>query len=360
MKFYRKARHSAPGPDGLPYGAWKAAGRTGARATQRGIKELMLGTPAPEDFNDSSGVFPAKGEADDDTALLKRRMAGDTRPLSCKNTVNKGMAATVNQQIMDPIARRAHPSQEGFTKGRQGHNNVAILDAASRIADLKSAAKEKPDLLQMPFLLLLDYAAAFPSIAHGFIFVVLEAVGASVQLLRFLRALYSSNRCFASFDGEQFFLYLIESGILQGCPLSGSLFVIAADPLLRMLEALFPNATIKAFADDLGGVFPSLRNITLLENTFKEFAQISGLHLKPAKSKILPLGREPTCENLDEVRATVRLLALAWGRIGVATAGEYLGFQVGQTGGTLVATVLPNRGRRDHSGTDIMFFLLFC
>ena len=166
-----------------------------------------------------------------------------------------------------------------------GLNNVTILDAASRIADLKSAAKEKPDLLQMPFLLLLDYAAAFPSIVHGFIFVVLEAVGASVQLMRFLRALYSNNRCFASFDGEQFFLYLIESGILQGCPLSGSLFVIAADPLLRMLEALFPNATIKAFADDLGGVFPSLRNITLLENTFKEFAQISGLHLKPVKSR---------------------------------------------------------------------------
>ena len=161
--------------------------------------------------------------------------------------------------------------------------------------------------------------------------------------MRFLRALYSNNRCFASFDGEQFFLYLIESGILQGCPLSGSLFVIAADPLLRMLEALFPNATIKAFADDLGGVFPSLRNITLLENTFKEFAQISGLHLKPAKSKILPLGREPTCENLDEVRATVRLLAPAWGSIGVATAGEYLGFQVGQTGGTLASWVKPAR-----------------
>lgn len=58
-----------------------------------------------------------------------------------KNTVNKGMTAIVNQQIQDPIARCAHHSQGGFTKGRNGLNNVAILDAASRIADMKPTAK---------------------------------------------------------------------------------------------------------------------------------------------------------------------------------------------------------------------------
>jgi hypothetical protein len=145
-EFFRKARHSAPGPDGLPYGAWKAPGKTGARATARGIEELMESEPAPADFNDSLGIFPAKGDADDDSKLMKRRQAEDTRPLSCKNTVNKGMAATVNRQMVDPIARNAHHSQEGFIKGRQGLNNVTTLDAASRVADLKAVTKKDPKL----------------------------------------------------------------------------------------------------------------------------------------------------------------------------------------------------------------------
>ena len=146
FEFYRKARHSAPGPDGLPYGAWKATGRIGARATARGIKQLMEGKPAPANFNNSLGIFPAKGEADDDSKLMKRRQAGDTRPLSCKNTDSKGVAATVNRQLADPIARNAHRSQEGFAKGRQGLNNVTTLDAASWAADLKAASRNDPKM----------------------------------------------------------------------------------------------------------------------------------------------------------------------------------------------------------------------
>ena len=341
LEVFQSARHSAPGPDGLPYGAWKATGRTGARATARGIEELMQGKPAPTNFNNSSGVFPAKGTADDDTRQMKRRLAGDTRPLSCKDTVNKGMAATVNRQLVGPIARNAHHAQEGFIKGRQGLNNVTTLDAASRVADLKAEAKSDPKLVWMPFLILLDYAAAFPSIAHLFIFTVLEAVGGSPQLMRFLHALYANNRCFANFDGKQFFLFIIESGILQGCPLSGSLFVIAADPMLRMLASVFPDATIKAFADDIGGVFKKLVNLTKLEAIFARFAEISGLRLKPAKSKIIPLGREPNGANLEEVRALVRVLAPNWARIGVDAVGEYLGFQVGQKGGTVASWQKP-------------------
>ena len=37
------------------------------------------------------------------------------------------------------------------------------------------------------------------------------------------------------------------------------------------------------------------------------------------------------------------MLAPAWGRIGVGTAGEYFGFQVGQSGGTLASWVKPAR-----------------
>ena len=77
--FLAHARHSAPGPDGLPYGAWRATGRAGSRVLFRVQSQMMEGTHPPNEFNDGS-------------ALLARRAASDNRPLSCKNTDNKTLA----------------------------------------------------------------------------------------------------------------------------------------------------------------------------------------------------------------------------------------------------------------------------
>ena len=52
------------------------------------------------------------------------------------------------------------------------------------------------------------------------------------------------------------FLFRILCGIIQGCPLSGSLFVIALNPFLNCFETLLGTGEImRAFADDLGAVF---------------------------------------------------------------------------------------------------------
>ena len=83
--------------------------------------------------------------------------------------------------------------------------------------------------------------------------------------------------------------------------------------------------------------------MTKLSKIFDDFAAISGLHLKPSKSKVIPLGREPNDDNLEEVRSIVRELAPTWGCIGVDTAGEYLGFQVGQKGGATASRRKPAR-----------------
>ena len=58
---------------------------------------------------------------------------------------------------------------------------------------------------------------------------------------------------------------------------------------------------------------------------------------------IIPLGREPNEDNLEEVRSLVRTLAPAWGGMSVDSAGEYLGFQVGQKGGTIASWRKPAR-----------------
>ena len=47
-------------------------------------------------------------------------------------------------------------------------------------------------------------------------------------------------------------MFLPESGTKQGCPLSPSLFIIAIDPLLRLLHGIKADRDdIGAFADDV-------------------------------------------------------------------------------------------------------------
>ena len=67
QRFLRKAKHSAPGPDGVPYAAWRAAGRFGAEVLHEELTEITISGRGPNDFNISIAIFPAKGDADDDT-----------------------------------------------------------------------------------------------------------------------------------------------------------------------------------------------------------------------------------------------------------------------------------------------------
>ena len=79
-KFVARARHSAPGPDGLPYGAWKSTGSVGSRVLFRVLVELASGTLPPQEFNESLGIYPAQGTSDEDSSTLAKRAASDTRP----------------------------------------------------------------------------------------------------------------------------------------------------------------------------------------------------------------------------------------------------------------------------------------
>ena len=224
----------------------------------RVLQALCAGAPPADDFNESLGIFPAKGIVDDYSAQLIRRAASDTRPLSCKNCDNKTLAGAVNKVMTPKISEHADDHQEGFIKGRQGVNNLVTVDCHARVLGAIAADNQVTQTAHLPLLLLFDFAVAFPSLAHAFIFIILEALEVPRGMLLFFRALYPNNRCFAVYGGVKHFLYEIRSGILQGCPASGSIFVLAIDPFLRMLRTELDSSRTKAFADDLASLLTKL------------------------------------------------------------------------------------------------------
>ena len=124
------------------------------------------------------------------------------------------------------------------------------------------------------------------------------------------------------------------SGVRQGCPLSPLLSVICIDPLLRRLSKWFPDATVRAYADDNAMVTTNfLRDGGGIMRVYKEFGQVSNLKLNLPKTVLIPLW-PTTAERLTN--SVLRDMFPEWCAAEVCTWSLYLGFAQGP-------------GRKDHS-----------
>ncbi len=130
--YLSKLVDSGVGPDGLPYSAWRAAGRQGARVLFRYLCFLMNGGLPLASFNASLLIFIPKGE-DPADAVEVIRASQDNRPLTLKNTDNKILCGSMVSTFREHAVKHTNKIQRGFVSGRNFINNVVDLDSAARI-----------------------------------------------------------------------------------------------------------------------------------------------------------------------------------------------------------------------------------
>ena len=128
----RRAKNSAPGPDGLPYASWLACGDLGATTLHGILLDACNGRVPASSFNDTSIVFLPKTDVSCPGGLIAA--PGAMRPLGLKNTDNKALAATLASTIARAIRRAASPVQQGFVQGRRLTDNIIEIDWAARRA----------------------------------------------------------------------------------------------------------------------------------------------------------------------------------------------------------------------------------
>ena len=102
---------------------------------------------------------------------------------------NKTQAGAVDFVMTPAIAKHADRQQEGFVKGQQGPNNVITIDCHSRVVDAETGAQLDLPIDLTPLLDLCDFAAAFPSLAHAFIFLALKFYSVPEGMYRFFESL---------------------------------------------------------------------------------------------------------------------------------------------------------------------------
>ena len=182
----------------------------------------------------------------------------------------------------------------------------------------------------MPVLMLFDYMSAFPSVPHAWIFLVLRFINFPSGRLVLVQKLYPSNEASYGSESGLVFLFSILSGVLQGCPLSGSLFAIVIDLLLHFFKKHVEDsalASCRACEDDIGMALKHMSSIPSNCKWFEEYSIISGLTLKPSKCIIIVLSSIcADVANQEVVKGWLTEFCPSWKDMKICNAAQYLGF----------------------------------
>ena len=210
--------------------------------------------------------------------------------------------------------------QCGFLPGRGTEAALSLLEAAIFTADGCGAGDA---------CIFLDIERAFPTVSQAFIRAVPVRAAAPPWLLRALDAMcrnlsarFVLQRCL----GQSFRL---RRGLRQGCPLSGLLFAIASDPLIRWANSCLPgDSFLISFADDLACVLRKMEsegaNFPLELEDF--LARVASLKLNHAKICGIALHQSTKGAVFDEIsRRSAR-----WMQAIESEHHAYLGYGVGR------------------------------
>ena len=137
---------------------------------------------------------------------------------------------------------------------------------------------------------------------------VLRALGFGTRWCEWVSMLFRTATSRVLINGLQGPSFHHARGVRQGDPLSPMLFILAMDPLQRMLELATQNGAISPlpstiarwivslYADD-AAIFlnPTKDDIAATQVVLQAFGNISGLHINMDKSSVHPI----RCEDID-------------------------------------------------------------
>ena len=100
-------------------------------------------------------------------------------------------------------------------------------------------------------------------------------IGFPCWFINGVRRLYFFNATYSIGEAQRF-IYFVFAGVLQGCPLSASIFLVVFNPhIIRLVEALRGiGGTLRACADDVALV---LRSLAGMEVVMRHFLDIEKL-----------------------------------------------------------------------------------
>ena len=189
----------------------------------------------------------------------------------------------------------------------------------------------------------LNFEKGFDSVEWNYIQKCLEATNFGPHLRQWAYVFYHNISSCVLNNGHASEPFLLETGVRQGCPLSGMLFVIAIEVLAqkirrsKMIKGIeieyngSQEIKLSQYADDTTALLSDSESVMQLFELLGLFERCSGLKINESKSELLWLGsrrhREDKILNLQISEEPVYALGVhfAYERDTVLHAEELLG-----------------------------------
>jgi hypothetical protein len=128
---------SSPGPDGIPYLAWRLLHPTAVPILTRVLEAMATGDLATQrvdapGFNASTLCCLPKSSDLETPDGVPTYQTANTRHLSVGNTDNRILAGACRYAWEGAVSRRAHPHQHGFLRHRSMVQNVFDIKEGMR------------------------------------------------------------------------------------------------------------------------------------------------------------------------------------------------------------------------------------
>ena len=204
-----------------------------------------------------------------------------------------------------------------------------------RIHNQISGFTEGDPIEGCPCLALFDICNAFPTIAHTWLFAVLAGINLSPKVFRLIKLLYHNSRAYPVGVGTGELLFIVLSGVRTGCPLSATLFLLALNPFVHMLNYLIVDPVVPSSclcADDVGSALRALKSLSVHRSVFNLCARVAGMHLKPSKCFIVITVVNISPELIFAVKNWLQRNIPEWSDFQVVDCARYLGFFLGRDG----------------------------
>ena len=193
------------------------------------------------------------------------------------------------ERIRKAIDKELRKEQAGFRKGKGTSDQIFIL---------RNIIEQSVEWQAPLYLNFIDFEKAFDSIHRETLWKIMELYGVPSKISTVIKRLYQNNEICVTNNGLQSDWVRIESGVKQGCGMSGFLFLLVLDWVMRN-SVQGKNTGIRwkfmskledlDFADDIALISSKFNDIQDKTTSVKEWAEKAGLKINIGKTKSMRL-----------------------------------------------------------------------
>jgi hypothetical protein len=212
---------------------------------------------------------------------------GNWRGITLLPLASKVLSKILINRIQTGVDSSLRKEQAGFRTGRGTVNQIFIL------RNILEQVNEWNATLYVHFV---DFEKAFDSIHRDSLWIIMRQYGIPQKLIQMVKALYADFQCSVIDENETTDWFPVITGVKQGCCMSGFLFLLVIDWVMRrtiegertgirwdfttMLEDL-------DFADDLALLSSTMNHLQHKTTKLEDNAAKVGLKLNAQKCKVM-------------------------------------------------------------------------